>query len=160
MAKHWTTSLLLMKKLGVLNFEVSRMKLFYFQGVRLCTFLRGKNRGQLWLCKMKKLELQKIKKGKKTLLPECLSLFMTFHHKGLFLPKMISRTYIRVQFNNVMLWTWADVPLAISVISHCVKCAQIRSYFWFVFACIWTEYGDLLRKSLYSVRIQENTDEK
>ena len=25
---------------------------------------------------------------------------------------------------------------------------------------IWTEYGDLLRKSLHSVQIQENTDQK
>ena len=38
---------------------------------------------------------------------------------------------------------------------HCVKSVQIRSYFWFAFSCIWTEYGDLLRKSLYSIRIQE-----
>ena len=26
---------------------------------------------------------------------------------------------------------------------HCVKSVQIRSYFWSVFSCIWTEYGDL-----------------
>ena len=38
---------------------------------------------------------------------------------------------------------------------HCVKCVQIQSYFWFVFFFIQTEYGDLLRKSPYSVRIQE-----
>ena len=37
--------------------------------------------------------------------------------------------------------------------NHCVKSIQIRSYFWSVFSCIRTEYGDLLRKSLYSVRI-------
>ena len=44
-----------------------------------------------------------------------------------------------------------------STIQHCVKCVQIRSYFWSVFSCIRTEYGDLLRKSPYSVRRQENT---
>ena len=27
-----------------------------------------------------------------------------------------------------------------------MKSAQIRSYFWSVFSCIWTEYGDLLSK--------------
>ena len=26
---------------------------------------------------------------------------------------------------------------------HCVKCVQIRSYFWSEFSCIRTEYGDL-----------------
>ena len=31
---------------------------------------------------------------------------------------------------------------------YCVKCVQIQSYFWFVFSCIWTECGDLLRKSV------------
>ena len=43
---------------------------------------------------------------------------------------------------------------------HCVKSVQIRSFFWSVFSCIRTEYGDLLRKPPYSVRIQDNTDQK
>ena len=56
----------------------------------------------------------------------------------------------------------------------CVKSVQIRRYFWFVFSCIRTEYGDLsyfwsvfsciqtdlLRKSPYSIRMQENMDQK
>ena len=37
---------------------------------------------------------------------------------------------------------------------HCVKSVQIWSFFWSVFSCIQTEYGDLCP---YSVRIQENT---
>ena len=41
-----------------------------------------------------------------------------------------------------------------------MEIVQIRSFFWSVFSCIWTEYGDLLRKSLYSVQIQENADQK
>ena len=41
-----------------------------------------------------------------------------------------------------------------------VKSVQIRNCFWSVFSCIRTEYGDLLCKSPYSVRIQENTDQK
>ena len=38
---------------------------------------------------------------------------------------------------------------------HCVKSVQIQSHFWSVFSCIGTEYGELLRKSPYSVQIQE-----
>ena len=41
-----------------------------------------------------------------------------------------------------------------------MKSVQIRSFFWSVFSCIWTEYGALLRKFPYSVQIQENTDQK
>ena len=44
--------------------------------------------------------------------------------------------------------------------AYCVKSVQMRSYFWPVFSCIRTEYGDLRSKSLYLVRIQENTDQK
>ena len=44
--------------------------------------------------------------------------------------------------------------------NHCVKSVQIRSFFWSVFSCIRTKYGDLRSKSPYSVRIQENTDQK
>ena len=43
---------------------------------------------------------------------------------------------------------------------HCVKRVQIRSFFWSVFSRTRTEYGDLLRKSRYSVRIREKTDQK
>ena len=40
-----------------------------------------------------------------------------------------------------------------------MKSVQLRSYFWSVFSCIRIEYGDLRRKSPYSIRIQENTDQ-
>ena len=43
---------------------------------------------------------------------------------------------------------------------HRRKSVQMWSHFWFVFSFIPTEYGDFLRKSPYSVRIQENTDQK
>ena len=43
---------------------------------------------------------------------------------------------------------------------HCVKSVQMRSFFRSFFSCIRTEYGDLLCKSPYSVRIQENTVQK
>ena len=44
--------------------------------------------------------------------------------------------------------------------SNCVKSIQILSFFWFVFSCMQTEYGNLRSKSPYSVQIQENTDQK
>ena len=37
---------------------------------------------------------------------------------------------------------------------------QIRSFFWSAFSWIWTEEGDLQNKSTYSVRIQENMNQK
>ena len=43
---------------------------------------------------------------------------------------------------------------------HCMISFQIRSFFWSVFSCIRTEYVDLNRKSPYSVRMRENTDQK
>ena len=42
----------------------------------------------------------------------------------------------------------------------CVKTVQVRNFFWSVFPCTLTEYGDLFLKSLYLARIQENTDQK
>ena len=39
------------------------------------------------------------------------------------------------------------------------KCSY-QEFFWFVFSCIWTEYKDLICKSLYSVQMRENTDRK
>ena len=47
-----------------------------------------------------------------------------------------------------------------SVMCPCVKSVQMRSFFWSIFSCIWTEYGELLSKSPYSVRIQENAGQK
>ena len=45
-------------------------------------------------------------------------------------------------------------------LSHGVKSVQIRSYFWSVFSCIRTEYGEIQSISPYSVRIRENTDQQ
>ena len=41
-----------------------------------------------------------------------------------------------------------------------VKSIQIRSYFWSVFFCIRTEYGNLRCKSPYLVQILEHKDQK
>ena len=68
-------------------------------------------------------------------------------------------------FNKLLHQLWSsDSPWSV----------QIRRYFWFVFSCIRTEYGDLsyfwsvfsciqtdlLCKSPYSIRMQENMDQK
>ena len=57
-----------------------------------------------------------------------------------------------------ILLTSTEIEIQISY--NCVKSVQIRSFFWSVFCRIWTEYGDLLCKSPYSVQIWENTDQK
>ena len=43
---------------------------------------------------------------------------------------------------------------------HSLKSVQLRSFVWSLFSCIPTEYGDLLRKYPYSIRIQKNSDQK
>ena len=43
---------------------------------------------------------------------------------------------------------------------HCVKSVQIRRFFWSAFSCICAEFERLRSISQYSVRIQENTDQK
>ena len=43
---------------------------------------------------------------------------------------------------------------------HCVKCVQIQSFFCSIFSRMRTECREILRISLYSVRMRENTDQK
>ena len=43
---------------------------------------------------------------------------------------------------------------------HCMKNVRFSEFFWYVFSHIRTEYGGLLCKSPYSVRIPDNTDQK
>ena len=43
---------------------------------------------------------------------------------------------------------------------HCVKSVQLQSFLWSVFSRMWTEYREILCISPYSVRMQENTDQK
>ena len=59
----------------------------------------------------------------------------------------------------LVIWNFYNSTTCFNYI-HCVKSIQIRSYFWSVFSCIWTECGEIWSISLYSVRIQENTDQK
>ena len=41
-----------------------------------------------------------------------------------------------------------------------MKSVQIRIFFWSVFSCTWSEYGDLRSKSPYSDRARENMDQE
>ena len=58
---------------------------------------------------------------------------------------------------SLLLWKNKDLYFYDPISRHCAKSVQIRSFFWSVFSFIRTE---LLRKSPYSVPIQENTDQK
>ena len=68
---------------------------------------------------------------------------------------------------NGGIWLWLVQSFTYNF--HCMKIVEIRSFFWSIFSCIWNEYRDskcpntefcLVRIFLYSVRIQENTDQK
>ena len=72
--------------------------------------------------------------------------------------RMLQQKYFK---KNKYMWTDLQVfKNRRCRVRHCVKSVQMLSYFWSVFSCIRTEYGDLLRTSPYSVRIQENTNQK
>ena len=47
----------------------------------------------------------------------------------------------------------------LATVGHCVKKCPYSELFWSVFSCIQTECGDILRISLYSVRMRENVDQ-
>ena len=47
-------------------------------------------------------------------------------------------------------------PLPLTLRKKC----PYSEFFWSAFSRIWTEYRDLPRKSPYSVRMRENTDQK
>ena len=84
------------------------------------------------------------------------------------LPFILTRYF----FTHYLLLKWRHLKmLVVAVISwiflklyhlkyHCVKCVQMRSFFLSVFSRIRTEYGEIRSISPYSVRIQENTDQK
>ena len=78
--------------------------------------------------------------------------------------KIMTRSYAYKGYTSTYLVFWIililNYSLKILTMHHCVKSVQMRSFVWSAFSFIWTEWRDLLRKSLYSVRIQENTDQK
>ena len=59
--------------------------------------------------------------------------------------------FCHLALNQIKQWSW---------IFHCVQSVKIRSFFWFVFSRIRTEYGEILRISPCSVRMRENTNLK
>ena len=62
-----------------------------------------------------------------------------------------AEVYGQMPLRNSELFSWCSL-------TRREKCPN-RKIFWSVFSCIRTEYGDLTRKSPYSVRIQENTNQ-
>ena len=60
----------------------------------------------------------------------------------------------------LLLWYLFQLKISQGYEYHCVKSVQIRSFFWSVFSRIRTEYGEIFRISLYSVRLRENSDQK
>ena len=99
------------------------------------------------------------------LLPEFHGTEIHFFSSCLFILYFAAILWFMVYYRNRMLlccglWLLQKQNAAMLLFMHCVKSVQIGRFFWSVFSCIRTEYGDLLRKSLYSVRIQENMDQK
>ena len=62
--------------------------------------------------------------------------------------------------DQLSLWKTTFKKIEIWKDMHCVKSVRIRSFFWFVFSHIRTEYGEILRIFLYSVQMRENTNQK
>ena len=58
---------------------------------------------------------------------------------------------LKIKDKDVIIRGDRDLFGKILILQHWVKSIHIRSYFWSAFSCIRTEYGDLLRKSPYSV---------
>ena len=89
-----------------------------------------------------------------------------FKKKRTFLTPRYARAYWNVPFSeNLACFVFLKHPgwfyhiaqsSLIILIIHFLKCVQIRSYFWSVFSCIRTEYGDLRSKSR-KIRIRNNS---
>ena len=71
-----------------------------------------------------------------------------FHMK---LAKIIRTSFLQNTSGQLLLFQDVNL-LAANTCQHyhCVNRVQIESFFWTVFSCIRTEYGDLLRKSVFS----------
>ena len=80
----------------------------------------------------------------------------------LLLRNIISKLTAGVNFKMLYVFLYGEFRRRKSSMknSHCVKNVEIRRVFWSGFSFIQTKYGDLLRKSLFPVQIQENTNQK
>ena len=65
--------------------------------------------------------------------------------------------YLYQNCESALFWIFSSIHFLRDVLRE--KCPNTE-FFLSVFSCIQIEYGDLLRKSPYSVRMQENTDQK
>ena len=78
---------------------------------------------------------------------EWIPLFLKKFNQRLVILSLLAQQNFKSWYKIVSLELLVAVNSDFSVILHCVKSVQIRSYFWSVFSCFRTEYGDLLRKS-------------
>ena len=74
--------------------------------------------------------------------------------------KILSKICLELTIYQTILDEINEVDFKLDGINAFGKSGQIRSFFWSVFPRIWTDYGEILRTSPYSVRIRENTDQK
>ena len=71
-------------------------------------------------------------------------------------PIVLYWIYLWSRALSVLVSVDTNVTVRTALLEKC-PCSEI---FWFVFSLIQTEYEQILRISLYSVRMQENTDQK
>ena len=72
----------------------------------------------------------------------------------------VIQVMLNIFFTNIKTEQFQSQYSEIHLGYHFLKSLQILSFFCSVFSQTRTEYGDLLRKSLYSVQGRENTDQK
>ena len=79
------------------------------------------------------------------------------HPIFLSVPRIIRVPYYWLEMKASILFSKLMYPLSCF---HCVKCVQIRSFFWSLFSRIRIEYEEIRSISPYSVRMRENRDQK
>ena len=63
-------------------------------------------------------------------------------------------------WKNTLVFRWYNMEIALNGSNAlCEKCPY-SVFFWSVFSCIRTKYGEIQSISPYSVRLRENTDQK
>ena len=69
------------------------------------------------------------------------------------------KTWKDHKYKSTLQWKNLQIEFNMVTVTLAWK-SPYSEFFWSVFSHIRNEYGDLLRKSLYSVQMRENTDQK
>ena len=76
------------------------------------------------------------------------NIFFTDYFRWLLLELLRFSEFLMFQFHvvaiGILFYKFLLIYYTFLSVTHCVKSVWIRSFFWSVFSCIWTEYGDLL----------------